>query len=62
MGPGAASTIGVMTPVFALVISALFEGFAPVALTWLGAALAVIGNLLILRPLRPQSAASRAEG
>jgi drug/metabolite transporter (DMT)-like permease len=52
VGPGAASTVGVMTPVLALVISALFEGFRPVALTWLGVALAVAGNGLILRPQR----------
>jgi len=50
VGPGAASTVGVMTPVFALVLSALFEGFRPVALTWIGAALAVAGNALILQP------------
>jgi drug/metabolite transporter (DMT)-like permease len=50
VGPGAASTVGVMTPVLALALSALFEGFVPVALTWLGAALAVVGNTLILRP------------
>jgi drug/metabolite transporter (DMT)-like permease len=50
VGPGAAATVGVMTPVLALVISALFEGFRPVALTWLGVALAVAGNGLILRP------------
>ena len=29
-----------MTPVIALVISAVFEGFVPVAVTWLGVALA----------------------
>ena len=50
IGPGAASTVGVMTPVLALAISAAFEGFEPVPLTWLGAALALAGNLLILRP------------
>jgi drug/metabolite transporter (DMT)-like permease len=50
VGPGAASTVGVMTPVLALALSALFEGFVPVALTWLGVALAVAGNTLILRP------------
>jgi drug/metabolite transporter (DMT)-like permease len=43
IGPGAASTVGVMTPVLALVVSTLFEGFRPVALTWLGVALAVAG-------------------
>jgi drug/metabolite transporter (DMT)-like permease len=50
IGPGAASTVGVMTPVLALVLSTLFEGFVPVPMTWLGAALAVAGNTLILRP------------
>ncbi|HET9976898.1 MAG TPA: EamA family transporter [Burkholderiaceae bacterium] len=62
VGPGAASTVGVMTPVFALVISALFEGFVPVALTWIGAALAVAGNVLILRPSGFRAGASRAAG
>jgi drug/metabolite transporter (DMT)-like permease len=61
LGPGPASTIGVMTPVLALVVSALFEGFRPVALTWLGAALAVGGNVLILKP-RFRPAAERAPG
>ena len=59
VGVGAAGTVGVMTPVLALVVSALFEGFRPVALTWLGAALAVAGNVLILRP---GSGACRAAG
>ncbi len=49
VGPGAASTVGVMTPVFALVVSAVLEGYRPVVLTWAGVALAVGGNLLILR-------------
>jgi drug/metabolite transporter (DMT)-like permease len=62
VGPGAASTVGVMTPVFALVISTLFEGFVPVALTWFGAALAVAGNVLILRPRWFSPGASRAAG
>ena len=50
VGPGAASTVGVMTPMLALLISAAFEGFQAVTLTWLGAALALAGNVLILRP------------
>jgi drug/metabolite transporter (DMT)-like permease len=63
VGPGPASTVGVMTPVLALVLSALFEGFEPVPLTALGVCLAVAGNWLILgggakTPLMP--AASRA--
>jgi drug/metabolite transporter (DMT)-like permease len=60
VGPGPASTVGVMTPVLALVVSALFEGFRPVLLTWLGALLAVAGNVLILRPRVRASAASAA--
>jgi drug/metabolite transporter (DMT)-like permease len=50
IGPGPAAAVGVMTPVLALVVSALFEGLRPVLLTWLGAVLAVAGNLLILKP------------
>jgi drug/metabolite transporter (DMT)-like permease len=61
VGPGAASTVGVMTPVFALVVSALFEGFRPVALTWWGVLLAVAGNVLILAP-RLRQAGARATG
>ena len=60
VGPGPASTLGVMTPVFALVVSALFEGFRPVLLTWLGAALAVLGNVLILKPKLRRAAAAAA--
>jgi drug/metabolite transporter (DMT)-like permease len=61
VGPGAASTIGVMTPVFALVVSALFEGYRPVLMTWLGVALAVVGNGLILTPkVRPAPGRSQA--
>ncbi len=61
VGPGPASTIGVMTPVLALVVSALFEGYRPVVLTWLGAMLAMAGNVLILAP-RVKSADVRAAG
>ena len=50
VGPGAASTVGVMTPVLALAISTAFEGYRPELWSWLGGALAVIGNVLILRP------------
>lgn len=48
LGPGPASTVGVMTPVVALVVSALFEGYRPEALTWLGVACTVGGNVLML--------------
>ncbi len=49
IGPGPTGTIGVMTPLLALVVSMAFEGFDPTALTLAGAALAVGGNVLMLR-------------
>ena len=49
IGPGPTGTIGVMTPLLALVVSMAFEGFRPDALTFVGAALAVGGNVLMLR-------------
>ena len=50
VGVGAAGTVGVMTPLLALVVSLAFEGFRPDALTAVGAALAVAGNALMLTP------------
>ena len=49
IGPGPTGSIGVMTPLLALVVSMTFEGFRPDALTFTGAALAVAGNVLMLR-------------
>lgn len=49
IGPGRAGAIGVMTPLLALLMSMLFEGFRPDALTFTGAAFAVLGNVLMLR-------------
>lgn len=49
LGPGRAGTVGVMTPLLALVVSMSFERFQPDALTFVGAALAVFGNVLMLR-------------
>jgi drug/metabolite transporter (DMT)-like permease len=49
IGPGPTGTIGVMTPLLALLVSMAFEGFRPNALTFVGAALAVTGNVLMLR-------------
>jgi drug/metabolite transporter (DMT)-like permease len=66
VGPGAAGTVGVMTPLLALVVSLAFEGFRPDALTAAGAALAVAGNALMLTPApssrRPLDAAAREAG
>jgi drug/metabolite transporter (DMT)-like permease len=49
IGPGPTGTIGVMTPLLALVISMFFEAFRPDLLVLAGAALAVAGNVLMLR-------------
>jgi len=59
VGVGPAGTVGVMTPLLALVVSLAFEGFRPTALTAAGAALAASGNLLMLLPAR--SGLRRAE-
>ncbi|MES2100133.1 MAG: DMT family transporter [Pseudomonadota bacterium] len=48
IGVGPTGTVGVMTPLLALVISMAFERFRPDLLTFVGAALAVIGNVLML--------------
>ena len=50
VGVGRAGTVGAMTPLLALVVSLVFEGFRPSLLTFAGAALAVAGNVLMLRP------------
>jgi drug/metabolite transporter (DMT)-like permease len=52
IGPGPTGSIGVMTPLLALVVSMVFEAFRPDLLTLTGAALAVGGNLLMLRRAR----------
>jgi drug/metabolite transporter (DMT)-like permease len=48
LGPGRASTIGVMTPVVALGVSTAFEGYRPGLATLGGVALTVAGNWLML--------------
>ena len=52
VGVGPAGTVGVMTPLLALVVSLLLEGFRPTPLTAAGAALAASGNALMLLPGR----------
>jgi drug/metabolite transporter (DMT)-like permease len=49
LGPGPTGTIGVMTPLLALVVSLMFEGYRPDWLTAGGVALAMLGNVLMLR-------------
>jgi len=60
LGPGPAGTVGVMTPLLALLVSLLVEGFRPDLLTLCGLVLAAIGNVLMLRPAL--SAARRLRG
>ena len=60
LGPGPAGTTGVMTPLLALVVSVLFEHFRPGPWTLIGAALAVAGNALMLRPAGPTPLRDRA--
>ena len=50
LGPGPAGTVGVMTPLLALVVSLLFEGYRPGWVTLVGAVLALAGNALMLKP------------
>ena len=60
VGVGAAGTVGVMTPLLALLVSIAFEGFRPDLRTAAGAVLAVAGNALMLLPAR--SGLRRAPG
>lgn len=50
LGPGRAGTVGVMTPILALLVSLLLEGFRPSWATFVGALLALLGNWCILSP------------
>ena len=49
IGAARSGYIGVMVPIVALVVSAFFEGFQWHALTWIGIAISVAGNVLVLR-------------
>ncbi len=50
IGVARAGYVGVMTPIVALIVSSLFEGFEWTAATLAGVALAVAGNAIALRP------------
>ena len=52
VGVGATGTVGVMTPLLALVVSMAFEGFRTDGRTAAGVALAIAGNALMLIPAR----------
>src|SRR5262249_23068054 len=49
IGAARAGYIGVMVPIVALLISAAFEGFRWHALTFVGIAVSVAGNVIVLR-------------
>ena len=49
VGAARAGYIGVMVPIVALVVSAAFEGFQWHVLTWVGIAISVAGNVIVLR-------------
>jgi drug/metabolite transporter (DMT)-like permease len=49
VGPGRAGTVGVMTPLIALLVSLALEGYAPGWITLAGVLLALLGNWFILR-------------
>jgi len=53
LGPGPSGSIGVMTPLLALGVSLLLEGYRPDAVTGVGVLLAVAGNVLMLRRAKP---------
>jgi len=52
IGAARSAYLGVMTPILALVISYFFENFSWTWLTTLGVVLSVIGNVIMLRPVR----------
>ncbi len=53
IGPGPSGSIGVMTPLLALLVSVALEGYRPSLFTAVGAALAVCGNALMLLQRSP---------
>jgi Predicted permease, DMT superfamily len=49
VGVARSGYVGVMVPIVALFVSAAFEGFEWHALTWIGIAISVAGNVIVLR-------------
>lgn len=58
LGPGPASAVGVMTPIIALAVSMALEGYRPDGFAAGGVALAVLGNVWMLRPAVKRAAAA----
>jgi drug/metabolite transporter (DMT)-like permease len=52
VGAGPASWVGVSTPVVAMLLSTAFEGYRWTTIAVVGVVLAVVGNILALRPPR----------
>jgi drug/metabolite transporter (DMT)-like permease len=52
VGPASAAYVGVGTPVVAMLLSTLFEGYRWTPLAAFGVVLAVAGNWLALQPAR----------
>ena len=61
VGAGPASFVGVSTPVLAMLLSTLFEGYRWTWVAAVGVVLAIAGNLLALRA-RPQSGTEPKRG
>lgn len=55
IGAVRAGYVGVMVPIVALVVSAAFKGLRWHALTWVGVAVSVSGNVAILREKRKET-------
>jgi drug/metabolite transporter (DMT)-like permease len=67
VGPGPSAYVGVATPVVAMAVSTVFEGYRWTALGAFGVALAIVGNWLALKPqgsrrTRGSHAAKRGSG
>ena len=60
VGPGRAAYATVMFPIFALLISTVMEGYEWTPLALVGVALALLGNLFVLKRSRAAIAADRA--
>lgn len=60
LGPGPSGTIGVMTPILALLVSLLFEDYRPEWVSLAGALIAAWGNVWMLRPAAPLRVAAAA--
>jgi drug/metabolite transporter (DMT)-like permease len=59
MGPEKASYVIVLFPVVAVALSSMFEGFTWTQNTFIGFALVLLGNIIILTPTKPLARLSR---